>query len=82
MGRVITFGEQVWRAVRQPGVASGARTPGDYDVQSQSPGVWFYADDGARRFASVDTMDLPSEEEFATVPFEQLLTWFGHASVV
>ncbi len=82
MDRVVTIDEQVWRAQREPGVAVGARAPGDYDVQSQSPGVWFHADDGARRFTSLDASSLPREEAFPTVPLEQLVSWFHQSAVM
>ena len=77
MEKRVTFNETVWRVVRQPGVTTGARKPGGYDVQPESPGVWFYADDGTRRFTPVDVMNLPSQEEFDDTPLDTFLRWFS-----
>jgi hypothetical protein len=72
MAREIHVGSVVWRVVRQPALAAGARASSDYEVLSQSAGLWFHSEHRQSRFHLCDQFDLPTEQDLATMPPERL----------
>ena len=83
MGRMVEFKETVWQITAHRGMATGSRSPeGGSPPMPTSPGLWFYSDNGERRFLRMSNSELPSDEELQDMPLDQTIELLKRAQLI